>query len=122
MSGPGAGAASVQRVFKNRPVSTSWLPPRANLTPCGMRADPTECAPRPEAEAMAITDRPMDAPMDVPTEARRFGFSLVEYFDGTQISWMWWRASDADTPHFNTRDHALRWMEASLRRGAQFKG
>jgi hypothetical protein len=58
---------------------------------------------------------PANQPLDVPTEAQRLGFSIVETRLGGETVWAWSRGSDVEWPHFATQGEAFAWMEDQIR-------
>lgn len=59
-------------------------------------------------------------PMDVPTEAERLGFSVVELKLGSESVWAWRRGTDIEWPHFATKGEAFAWMEERIRSATLF--
>jgi len=60
-----------------------------------------------------------DQKIDVPAEAERLGFRVVELWLGDETVWAWHRSGDAaDRLHFATKGDAYAWMEGQLQRGA----
>ena len=55
-----------------------------------------------------------DQKIDVPAEAERLGFRVVELWLGDETVWAWHRSGDAaDRLHFAKKGDAYAWMEAS---------